>query len=67
MTQGEVAALVGIHQGSYSKLERNTPGNGASAELAAALARIFRHQGLSELHVLYPKRFRAWRPNGRAR
>jgi transcriptional regulator with XRE-family HTH domain len=68
LTQEQVAQRVQIHQGSYSRIERADPHDrtsGVTSDLAKQLVKLFRHQGLTELHILYPHRreFRNWEPS----
>ncbi len=55
MTAKEVADICEIDPGNLSRIERQR--QKASTETAEALAALFRDQGLTETHVLYPDRF----------
>jgi hypothetical protein len=65
LTQWQVAAMVGISQPQYFRVEKR---GSCSREIAEKLARIFRAQGITEIHILYPRRraFRRFVPAGRA-
>lgn len=56
MTQAEVAAMAGISQGHYARVERSGV---CAPEIAEKLAGIFAPDGITEVHVLYPARFAA--------
>lgn len=60
LTQTDVANRAGIDQSHYARIELGRWG--CSPEVAAKLARIFRRSGLTELHVLFPKRYRSFQP-----
>jgi transcriptional regulator with XRE-family HTH domain len=60
LTQDEVAARAQIDQSHYARIELGRWG--CSAEVAARLARIFKRRGISEVHILYPRRYRSFQP-----
>lgn len=64
LTQYEVAERAEMNQGHLSRLEADI--EGCSPAMAERLAKIFKRYGLNELHILYPKRFKAFRPAGTA-
>lgn len=53
LKQHQVATRAKISQAQYHRIERGDP---CSAAVAERLARIFRREGLTELHILYPRR-----------
>lgn len=59
LTQEQVSVRAGITQSHYSRIE--TAEWACSSVVARKLARIFVKQGINELHVLYPKRFRVFK------
>lgn len=60
LTQWQVCVRVGIDQSHFSRLERGAWGCGSV--VAAKIAKIFARQGINELHILYPRRYRAFKP-----
>lgn len=57
LTQKQVAARVGVDQTHIARIERGDP---CSPGVAAKLARLFKREGITEMHVFYPERFRSF-------
>ena len=59
LTTVELGAMVGMDNGWISKLENvlNRPSPLAAEKLVA----VFRNE-LTEMHLIYPERFKAWEP-----
>lgn len=55
-TLAEVATIVGTDVGNLSRIERGI--QVPSPSLASKLATHFKKDGLTEIHILYPERFR---------
>jgi len=60
LQQHEVAARAEISQGHYCRIERGS--SCPRPEVVKKLARIFRRQGVTEMHILFPGRFRGFEP-----
>jgi len=60
LTQEEVAARARIDQSHYNRIELGRLA--CSADVAARLAKIFKRRGISEVHILYPGRYRSFQP-----
>lgn len=56
----EVAAAIGVHNSTLSRIER---GGETSAKTAADLVAYF-GEGITEMEILYPERFPAEVPHG---
>lgn len=54
LTASEVAEAIGINQAHYSRIEA---GEGTRAETAERIAEYFGREFITELHILYPRRF----------
>lgn len=54
-TQKQVADMLKMDQGHYHRIERT---GATTRETAEAIVRLFDDVDLSELHVLYPERYR---------
>jgi putative transcriptional regulator len=59
LTTVELGAMVGMDNGWISKLENGL--NRPSPVAAEKLAAVFRNE-LSEMHLIYPERFKEWEP-----
>ena len=60
LTQHEVATRAGIDQSHYARIELGRWA--CSAKVAVRIARIFKRRGISEVHILFPRRYRSFQP-----